>query len=138
MPFGTRWDTNPKQIPSPGTSQRNPSQSQASQRNQSRSQSQARDWRPGTAVPWDPGPIAHPWSKSKNVARRLFSPFPLLLDAKNRLSISEMVSAQSLQKVWVVLKKKLPQRGFEDAPCKQYLTDFVVSRLFETSVKQIE
>ena len=44
-------------------------------------------------------------SKLKNVNRTEFSPFPLLLDAKNRLSISEMVSAQCLQKVWVVLKK---------------------------------
>ena len=42
------------------------------------------------------------------MARRLFSPFLLLLDAKNRLSISEMVSAQSLQKVWSKLKKKRP------------------------------
>ena len=47
-------------------------------------------------------------SKSKKVARRNISPFLHLLDAKNRLSISEMVSAQSLQKVWVLLKKKLP------------------------------
>ena len=30
------------------------------------------------------------------------------------------------------------QRGFNDAPRKQYSTDFVGSRLFETSVKQIE
>ena len=27
----------------------------------SRSHSKARDWRLGTEVPWDPGPIAHPW-----------------------------------------------------------------------------
>ena len=45
-------------------------------------------------------------SKSKKVARRNISLFLLLLNAKNRLSISEMVSAQSLQKVWVLLKKK--------------------------------
>ena len=37
--------------------------------------------------------------------RQMFSPFSLLLDAKNRLSISEMVSTQYLQKVWAVLKK---------------------------------
>ena len=48
-------------------------------------------------------------SKSKNVARREFSPFLLLLVAENRLSISEMVSAQYLQKVWAHLKKKLPK-----------------------------
>ena len=30
------------------------------------------------------------------------------------------------------------QRGFNDAPRKQYSTDFVGSRLFETSVKQIQ
>ena len=31
-----------------------------------------------------------------------------------------------------------PQRGFDAAPCKQYSTDFGGSRLFETSIKQIE
>ena len=57
-------------------------------------------------------------SKSKIVARRLFSSFPLLWAAKNRLTISEMVSAQSLQKVWVPLKKNylriFKELGFED------------------------
>ena len=47
-------------------------------------------------------------SKSKKMARREFSAFLLLLNAKNRLSISEMVSAQCLQKVWAKLKKKWP------------------------------
>ena len=44
-------------------------------------------------------------SKSKNVARRLFPSFPLLLDEKSRLLISEMVSSESVQKVWALLKK---------------------------------
>ena len=49
--------------------------------------------------------IYGPGSKFNNVNCTEFSPFLPLLDAKNRLSISEMVSAQCLQKVWVVLKK---------------------------------
>ena len=44
-------------------------------------------------------------SKSKNVNRTGCSPFLLLLDAKNRLSISELVSAECPKKVWVKLKK---------------------------------
>ena len=53
-------------------------------------------------------------SKSKNVSRRLFSSFPLLSDAKSRLLISEMVSSESVQKVWALLKKKLPKGTLED------------------------
>ena len=51
-------------------------------------------------------------SKSKHVARRLFSSFALLFDAKSRLLISEMVSSESVQKVWADLKKKLPYLFF--------------------------
>ena len=46
-------------------------------------------------------------SKSKKVARRDIAPFLLLLVTKNCLSISEMVSSESAQKVWAVLKKKV-------------------------------
>ena len=51
-------------------------------------------------------------SKWKNVNRTECSSFPLLSAPKNRLSISEMVSAQYLQKVWAHLKKKLPKLDF--------------------------
>ena len=44
-------------------------------------------------------------SKSKNVNRTECSSFLLLLDAKNRLSISEVVSSEYVQKVWGELKK---------------------------------
>ena len=44
-------------------------------------------------------------SKSKNVNRTGCSSFIFLLDAKNRLSISEVVSSEYVQKVWVKLKK---------------------------------
>ena len=40
--------------------------------------------------------------KLKNVARRLFSSFPLVFDAKNRLLISEMVRSESVQKLSLI------------------------------------
>ena len=47
-------------------------------------------------------------SKSKKVAREGILHFLFCRMQKNRLSISELVSAQSLSQVWVELKKKLP------------------------------
>ena len=48
-------------------------------------------------------------TKSKKIARTFSSLFLFLFDEKNRLAISEMVSAQSLHKVLVDLKKKWPK-----------------------------
>ena len=59
-------------------------------------------------------------TKSKKVARPFSSLFLSLLDGKNRLAISEMVNAQSLHKVLVNLKKKLPKTMF-----KNYSPDFI-------------
>ena len=72
-------------------------------------------------------------SKSKNVNRTECSPFPLLWAAKNRLSISEMVFAQSLQKVWVVLKKSY-LNTFTFTPKKR---SSIAHKLEPQSVKKI-
>ena len=47
-------------------------------------------------------------TKFKNRPRTFFSLVLPPLVEKYRMTISEMISAQYLQKVWAVLKKKLP------------------------------
>ena len=64
--------------------------------------------------------------------------YSAMLKMANKLNLYQHTMHLQLQVILDIFKFQSILIFFEDAPCKRYLTDFDGSRLFETSVKQIE